>query len=73
MEVSCRVPSLQDFDSSSEELRKGRKKERKRGCNFRIRTIRLSRVVKVYVPLSSIFALRDSQRARKDEEEGVFP
>lgn len=69
MEVSCRVPSLQDFDSSSEELKKGRKK----GCNFRIRTIRLSRVVKVYVPLSSIFALRDSQRARKDEEEGVFP
>lgn len=44
-----------------------REKERKKGSNFRIRTrtIRLSRIVKLYVPLSFILACRDPRFERE--------
>lgn len=63
MEVSRRIPSL-----LVARLGLGRReKERKKGSNFRIRTrtIRLSRIVKLYVPLSFILACRDPRFERE--------
>lgn len=74
MEVSRRVPSLPvRLERRIKERKRKGKKERKKGSNFRIRTrtIRLSRIVKLYVPLSSILPCRDP-RFTASEEEGFL-